>query len=158
MSSVYRNSVANLRPPIPEQTKAEQSRPKQYDPHEDYLEFIKKEEHRIRDFLSKIEFRVIGSVDNLWDREVIGKICPWIRDDKERAAHSITTKHAQSWMHFIETWMRGAMKKYRDELDKTRGLSLKEETEHFRQKELNRGTGGEFTSIGNILNKAKGKV
>lgn len=143
-------------PPLrPEHTIPNQSRPQHFDPHEDYLEFIKKEEHRIRDFLSMIEFRVIGSAEKLWDNEVVGKICPWIRADKDRATHSLNTKHARSWMHFIETWMRGALRKYREELDKTRGMSLAEENQHFRKKERSRSDPSDAQTLGEVLKAAK---
>ena len=102
-----------------------------------------------------IEFRVIGSVDNLWDNEVVGKICPWIRADRERATHSLNRKHAQSWMHFIETWIRGTLRKHREDLDKTRGMTNAEEKEYFRKKELGRGAGSGMVRIGDVLKDIK---
>ena len=134
---VKRNRISpvKLQPLRPDQTKPNQTRAEHsINPHKDFLEFIKKNKKRIFDRLSQIAFRILGSEQELWDRTVLGTVVTWIRENPEKANASLARVHSGDWLLFIERWIWRDWKKKNAEIDAGRGMSHKEEQDHYRDK------------------------
>ena len=151
-------SVTKMQPLRPDQTKPDYTKPEQtIEPHKDFLEFIEKNKKRIFDRLSQIAFRILGSEQELWDKTICGKMAPWIRENPEKAGASLTRVHCNDWILFIERWVWRDWKKKKAEIDGKRGMSPREETEHYERKRMeNAGRGSsEPVDIASILPEVK---
>lgn len=125
----------NKKPLVPDQTIPDYTKPEQsMNPHKDFLEFIEKNKERIFDRLSQVAFRILGSEQELWDKVVLGTAVSWIRENPEKASASLAQNHTNNWLLFIERWIWRDWKKKNDEINRNRGMSRKEEQDHYRDK------------------------
>ena len=128
-----------------------------FDPYKDLFEYAQKNKEKIySNVLQKIHYAELGTPDQLWSKIVWGTMVAWIRENQEQARSALSGNFKNSWIAYIDWWVRNDWLRNRAAIDKTRGLSAAEEKKHFENKQLTRGGGGDAVLLGQILKPAKG--
>ena len=152
-------AVAASPPALPEdESKKETGKveSQDFDPWKDFMDFAKNNKDKIySNVLQKTHYSELGTADQLWSKIVWGTMVTWIRENREQARSALSARFKNSWIAYIDWWVRKDWLRQRSEIDKTRGMGLSEEKEHFRKKERERGSGDAAVLLGKILKQAK---